>query len=105
MTTQTENSRRDPVLIWVKNVLDYVISEDAILDLVDTELCMTAALICSQNPGQAVWHSKGIIRQGGTLDDVRLTHQVALRMAELYGCNVGDLPSVDSIDFDEVSVH
>lgn len=68
-------------------------------------MCTTAALICSENPQQATWHTKGIIRHGGDLDTARLAQDLALRIGDAYECRIGGVLKVDEIDFDDATPH
>ena len=84
---------------------EWFISEDAILNSVETQICNVAALICSNCPVQALWHTKGIIRHGGSMDMARFAHQIGLAIAKLYGCRTGNVTPVDEIDFADVRSH
>jgi hypothetical protein len=76
-------------------VYEWYFSEDAILSAVETQLCNTAALICSNCPVQAMWHTRGIIRHGGTVEDAWFAQKMALEIAKHYNGNTGEITPVD----------
>ncbi|KKK14622.1 hypothetical protein P175DRAFT_0492653 [Aspergillus ochraceoroseus IBT 24754] len=86
-------------------VLDAVyglwLTEDRILGPVETQMCNVAAMICSSCPVQATWHTKGLIKHGGGMQQARFVEEVALAVAAQYGCSTAGLVPVDRIDFDE----
>ena len=84
---------------------EWYISEDAILDNVETQMCNVAALICCNCPVQAMWHTKGLIRHGGSMDMARLAQHIGLSIAKLYECKTGDVVPVDEIDFADNKPH
>lgn len=83
---------------------DENISEDTILSNIETQMCNVAALICSNSPVQVLWHTKGLIRQGGTLRDAKLAHDIGLAIARFYSCETGHVQGVESIDFDDKGI-
>lgn len=87
------------------NSLEWYVSEDAILNFVETELVNAAALTCSNCPMQAMWHTRGIVRHGGTIEQARFAQEVALKIAEMYGAKTGEITPVDEIDFDDEGSH
>ena len=89
----------------LESAYEWYISEDAILNNVQTQMCNVAALICSNCPVQAVWHTKGLIRHGGSMDMARFAHDLGLSIAELYGCKTGNVTPVDEIDFADERPH
>jgi hypothetical protein len=56
--------------------------------------------MCVNSPTQALWHTRGIVRVGGTIEESRLTQEMVLRIANRFGAKTGDIVAVDDIDFD-----
>ncbi|KAF5572850.1 carboxymuconolactone decarboxylase [Fusarium pseudoanthophilum] len=90
----------DAYLLCTKWSYEYWFSEDAILSLRETQICTTAAIMCVNSPTQALWHTRGIVRVGGTIEEARLTQEMVLRIADRFGARTGDIVAVDDIDFD-----
>lgn len=84
-------------------IYEWHFAEDAILSNIETQMCNIAALICSNCPTQAKWHTKGLVRHGGSLDDARFAQKAGLAVAAMYDCKTGMIESVDDIDFDNQS--
>ena len=61
------------------------ISETDILDAVETQCCNAVALICSGSPVQAMWHTRGIVRHGGTVALAKFAQDIGLAVANAYG--------------------
>ncbi|KAM0244420.1 hypothetical protein ACHAP5_006222 [Fusarium lateritium] len=91
----------DLYLLVQKWGYEYWLSEDAILSLRETSICTTAAIMCINSPTQAMWHTRGIVRLGGTMEEARLTQDMVLRIAKKFDAKTGDIISVDDIDFDD----
>ncbi|EME81078.1 uncharacterized protein MYCFIDRAFT_176406 [Pseudocercospora fijiensis CIRAD86] len=89
--------------LYVQNIitLEWFVSEDGIFRPHETCMCTTAAIICSNSPVQAMWNTRGIVRQGGTLYQAKFTQQLALGIAGLYGAMTGKILPVEEIDFDD----
>lgn len=87
------------------NSLEWYVSEDGVLDFVETELVNAAALTCSNCPMQAMWHTRGIVRHGGSIEQARFVQEVALRIAKMYDAKTGDVMLVDQIDFEDEGSH
>lgn len=92
-------------LLNLKLIYEMHMSEDAILSPVETQMSNVAALICSKCPVQAMWHTKGIVRHGGSKEEARFAQDLALQIARLYGCEIGEVTLVDDIDFDDATPH
>ncbi|KAF5987663.1 carboxymuconolactone decarboxylase [Fusarium coicis] len=60
-----------------------------------------ASIMCVNSPTQALWHTRGIVRVGGTIEEARLTQEMVLRIANRFGAKTGDIVAVDVIDFDD----
>lgn len=85
--------------------LEWYVAEDGILDFVETEMINSAALICSNCPTQAMWHTRGIVRHGGTKAQARFVQELALKVAERFEVKTGRILGVDEIDFEDERSH
>lgn len=85
--------------------LEWYVAEDGILNFVETEMINSAALICTNCPTQAVWHTRGIVRHGGTKDQANFVQEMALRLAKEYEMKTGEIVPVDQIDFEDEKSH
>lgn len=85
------------VITTLNLVYEWYFSEDGILPAIETQMCNAAALICSNCPTQAMWHTRGIIRHGGEVDEAWFTQRMALEIAKYYGAKTGDITPVDQI--------
>ena len=85
--------------------LNWWVGEDAIYTPAETCMLNAAAMICSNNATQAMWHVRGVVRQGGTIDQARLAQDLALKVAELYDAKTGNVVPVDEIDFEDRESH
>lgn len=63
------------------------------------------ALICSNSPVQAMWHTKGLIRHGGSKEQAKFAQDLAMSVVEYYELRVGAVTKVDDIDFDDATPH
>ncbi|KAJ5951534.1 uncharacterized protein N7479_009947 [Penicillium vulpinum] len=90
----------DLYLLNLKMIYEWYLSEDAILSDVETQMCNSAALSCLDSPVQAMWHTRGVIRLGGTLDDARLAQDLGMKIARAYGCITDNIVMVDDLDFE-----
>jgi hypothetical protein len=98
-------NKYNPDLLNLKYPYEFYFSEPTILSPVETQMCNAAALICSNCPVQAMWHTRGVLRLGGTMEQARFAQEVGLRVAEYFGCVTGDIVRVDDIDFDDEVPH
>lgn len=92
-------------LLNLRMIYEWHFSEDAILSNIETQMCNIAALICSNCPVQAKWHTKGLLRHGGNLKDAKLAHELGLAIAALCDCKTGNVEGIDTIDFGDTSPH
>ncbi|KAK4613526.1 hypothetical protein CLAFUW4_09317 [Fulvia fulva] len=100
------NFKHSPHLyLLVKHNLYFYASEPSILSFIETELIYAAALTCSNVPQQAEWHTRGIVRQGGTKEQARQVQELSLKMAEMYDCRTGKITPVDEIEWDDKKSH
>ncbi|KDN64645.1 hypothetical protein CSUB01_04283 [Colletotrichum sublineola] len=84
---------------------EYYISEDAILNPIETQTCNIAALICSNCPVQVMWHTRGLMNHGGSMQEAKFAHQIGLAIAKLSDSKVGDITPVERIDFEHYTPH
>ncbi|EMD88508.1 hypothetical protein COCC4DRAFT_208575 [Bipolaris maydis ATCC 48331] len=90
----------DLYLLNTQLVYEHYFSEDAILNPVETQMGNIAALICCNCPVQAMWHTRGLINHGGTINQAEFSHELAVAIATLYECKIGNLTPVSQIDFE-----
>ncbi|PYI05106.1 hypothetical protein BO78DRAFT_419964 [Aspergillus sclerotiicarbonarius CBS 121057] len=95
----------DLYLLNLETIYELWLSENTILNPVDTQMCTTAALICSGSPQQAMWHTRGIVRHGGSIVMARFAQEIAFEVGKAYGCDVEKVVRVDEIDFDDATPH
>ncbi|ETS72881.1 hypothetical protein PFICI_15404 [Pestalotiopsis fici W106-1] len=76
----------DLYLLNTQLAYEYYISEDAILTPIETQMCNIAALICCECPVQAMWHTRGLINHGGSMEEAQFAQDLGLAIAELSGC-------------------
>ncbi|PVH73675.1 hypothetical protein DL98DRAFT_659298 [Cadophora sp. DSE1049] len=88
-----------PDLLNVRTIYELWISEDAVLTNVETQMCNTALLTCLDCPTQVLWHTRGIVRHGGSLEQARFAQDLGLAVAKEFGCNTGQIKMVDEIEF------
>lgn len=73
------------------------LSEDAILSDVETQMCTTALLICNESPEQALWHVKGLLRHGGTLEEAKFAQDLALAVAHQFNAKTGEITKAEDV--------
>lgn len=61
-------------------------------------MCLTALLICNNSPDPALWHLKGLLRHGGTVEQARFTQALGLAVARQFGAKTGDITMVDDVE-------
>lgn len=96
-------SNDDADLLNLEMIYQWYFSEDTILSPVETQMCNAAALICSNAPVQAMWHTRGIMRHSGSKEQAKFAQQLGLAVAGLYGCKTGEITKVEDIDVDSKS--
>lgn len=84
-------------LLNLETIYKQWISEYSVLNPIETQMCNLAAVICSNDPLQALWHTKSLTRHGGSVDQDKFVHDLALAIAKTNGCTTGDITPVDSI--------
>ncbi|KAF2796693.1 hypothetical protein K505DRAFT_237085 [Melanomma pulvis-pyrius CBS 109.77] len=78
---------------------EHYVSEDGILSPIETQICYATLLTCYNAPTQALWHTRGIVRHGGTIGQARFAQDLGLALAEQFDCKTGDITMVDEIEF------
>jgi hypothetical protein len=86
-------------LLNVRTIYELWISEDAVSTNVETQMCNTALLTCLECPTQAFWHTRGIVRHGGSVEQARFAQDLGLAVAMEFGCKTGTIKMVDDIEF------
>jgi hypothetical protein len=76
-------------------------SEDAILNPIETQMCTAAAITCTEAPLQAMWHTRGIVRHGGTIETAKFAQELALRVAKEFNCTTGPVQLVKDINWND----
>ncbi|EOD43912.1 putative carboxymuconolactone decarboxylase protein [Neofusicoccum parvum UCRNP2] len=99
MRNRVRKYHPDHQLVNMTIIYEHWVSEDAILSNVETQMCNTVALECIDSPVQALWHTRGIVRHGGTLEDARFAQDFGVAVANQFGCRTGELTKVDDIQF------
>ncbi|KAH9204672.1 hypothetical protein DL95DRAFT_495079 [Leptodontidium sp. 2 PMI_412] len=83
---------------WTKTMIyEMWLSDDSILSDIETQMCTTACLMCLNAPVQALWHTKGLVRHGGSLDQARLAQGIGLAIAQHFKTETGAIQMVDEI--------
>jgi hypothetical protein len=88
-------------LLNLETIYQLWISEDAILSNFETQMCTTTLLTCLDSPVQALWHTRGLIRHGASLEQARFAQDLGLAIAKQFGCKTTGITMVDDIVFDE----
>ncbi|KAL4960226.1 uncharacterized protein BDV14DRAFT_193103 [Aspergillus stella-maris] len=95
----------DLYLLNLETIYELWISETHILDAIETQCCNAVALICSGSPVQAMWHTRGIVRHGGTLEVARFAQDIGVAVATAYVIPIDKVVKVDDIAFDDTKPH
>ncbi|KAF9892297.1 hypothetical protein FE257_002074 [Aspergillus nanangensis] len=95
----------DLYLLNLQTIYELWISEDTILSPVETQMCNVGALVCSGSPVQAMWHARGVVRHGGTIEQTRFAQDIALAVGKAYGYRMGEVIPVHEIPFDDTAPH
>lgn len=67
-------------------------SELSVLDGVTTSQCNLACLLPSQCMNEVKWHMRGILSNGGTVDDVQEALGIAIKISEITGIKLRSKP-------------
>lgn len=65
----------------------------------------SATMFCSNNAEQAMWHVRGIVRQGGTREQAQWAQELALRVAELCDVRVKGVVPFEEILWEDRGDH
>ena len=84
-------------MLNVKTNYELWLSEDAILSNVETQMCTTALLICNNTPEQALWHTRGLFRHGGTMEDAKFAQDLGFAIAHRFDVKTGDITLAEDI--------
>lgn len=90
-------------LMNLKSAYENYFSEDQIINNIETQLCNTAALICSNCETQALWHTRGIVRHGGSVEQAEFAQELGLKIAEYYGAKTGSIMRVADMDWNDTT--
>ncbi|KAH6971266.1 hypothetical protein BKA56DRAFT_661156 [Ilyonectria sp. MPI-CAGE-AT-0026] len=90
----------DLYLIGFKWIYEYWFSEDAILSRVETQMCTATANACTDAPNEALWHTRGIIRMGGSKEQAQFVQDIFLRIAQEYGARTEEIIKISDPRFD-----
>lgn len=83
----------------VQKIYEDWISEDRILSDVETQMCNATLLTCWNSPTHALWHTRGVVRLGGTVEQARFAQDLGIAIATEFNSKTGDIIMVDNIDF------
>ncbi|KAH6972732.1 hypothetical protein BKA56DRAFT_676550 [Ilyonectria sp. MPI-CAGE-AT-0026] len=87
----------DHYLLNVKTNYELWISEDAILSNIETQMCTTALLICNNSPEQALWHLRGLLRHGATMEQAKFAQDLGLAVAHHFEAKTGEVTRVEDV--------
>ncbi|KAK7415661.1 hypothetical protein QQX98_005693 [Neonectria punicea] len=87
----------DHYLLNVKTNYELWISEDAILSNIETQMCTTALLICNNSPEQALWHVRGLLRHGATMEQASFAQDLGLAIANHFDAKTGDITMAEDV--------
>ncbi|PIA96176.1 hypothetical protein CB0940_10465 [Cercospora beticola] len=85
--------------------LAWIVAEDTIFSFAETCMLNSATMFCSNNAEQAMWHVRGIVRQGGTREQAQWTQDLALRVAEICEVRVKRVVPFEEIAWEERGDH
>lgn len=85
-------------LLNIKTNYELWASEDAILSNIETQMSNVGLLICNNSPEQALWHLRGLVRHGGSLDQARFAQELGLAVAKQFDAKTGKILMVDEVD-------
>jgi hypothetical protein len=46
-----------------------------------------------------MWHTRGIVRHGGTLEQARFSQDIGIAIASHFDCKTGDIIKVEDVEF------
>jgi hypothetical protein len=74
-------------------------SEDRILSDIETQMCNATLLTCWNSPIHALWHTKGVVRLGGTIEQAKFAQDLGIAIATRFNSKIGDITMIHKIDF------
>jgi hypothetical protein len=93
-----------PDLICQEYPYEWVFSDDTILSPVESQLCNIAALICSDSPRQALWHTRGVLRHGGTVSQAKFAQDLSFAVVDELGVKIQEVQMVEDIEFERTDM-
>jgi hypothetical protein len=85
--------------LFVQRIYEDWMSEDRILSDVETQICNTTLLTCWNAPTHALWHTKGVVRLGGTVEQAKFAQDLGIAIATEFNAKIGNITMVDEIVF------
>lgn len=85
---------------WISSEITYglMLSDRQVLDDVDTEIVVLAALMSQNLPTETRWHIRGARRIGIPKDEVQVLWDCVHVVAKHFGMPMGKLPTVDDVE-------
>lgn len=85
---------------WVSRHITYglFLSDRQVLDDLDTELVVLAAIMMQNLPLETRWHIRGIRRLGVAKEDVRMIWECVWEVARFTGVDLNRVPTVDEVE-------
>lgn len=57
----------------------------------------TALLICNNSAEQALWHLRGLLRHGATVEEARFAQDLGIAVAREFGAKTGLITMVEDV--------
>ncbi|KAF5615585.1 carboxymuconolactone decarboxylase, partial [Fusarium tjaetaba] len=76
-------------------------SEDRILSLVETQIALAGGITLSNAPMQATWHTRGIVRCGGSRELAERSQNLYFEVGRKFNVLIGDVQLVQEMDFEQ----
>ena len=77
----------------------YCLAEFRILNPVETSQCVVASLIPQDVATQIRWHMRGLIRNGGTENDLKYTVDIITKICSAIGLRLtAEIPSFSEVN-------
>lgn len=103
---QAFNHKFSPDLsLLVSLTLAWFIAENEIFSFAETCMLNAATMLCSNSAEQAMWHVRGVVRQGGTREQAAFAQELALRVAEVCEVKVKGVVSFEEIAWEDGGDH
>ncbi|KAF5016775.1 hypothetical protein F66182_11431, partial [Fusarium sp. NRRL 66182] len=96
-----EKNHTDAHLLLAQWSYDWWFSEDRILSLVETQIALAGGITLSNAPMQATWHTRGIVRCGGTKELAERSQDLFLEVGRKFNSLIGDVQLVKEMDFNQ----